>query len=181
MRHPAGEYTSPLTSASRPVAIWISVAVLTAILMALVISAPIAAATGHTTLAFAVYGGFSKLCHQIPERSFFLAGHQFAVCARCTGLYVGFTLVTLAYPLLRSLRRTDTPARRWLFIAALPMAVDFALGFFGIWENTHFSRFSTGALLGAVASFYVIPGLTQVDLQDLRSVFTHKEAAVGSS
>lgn len=28
-------------------------------------------------------------CHQIPERSFFWKGHQFPVCARCTGVCIG--------------------------------------------------------------------------------------------
>jgi hypothetical protein len=46
------------------------------------------------------------------------------------------------------------------------MAIDFCLGFFGIWNNTHLSRFSTGALLGAVAVFYVMPGLAQLSLSD---------------
>lgn len=28
-------------------------------------------------------------CHRIPERSFFFRGHQFPVCARCTGVCIG--------------------------------------------------------------------------------------------
>lgn len=28
-------------------------------------------------------------CHQMPERSFFIKGYQFPVCARCTGVYLG--------------------------------------------------------------------------------------------
>jgi len=28
------------------------------------------------------------ICHRIPERSFFIKGHQFPVCARCTGFYI---------------------------------------------------------------------------------------------
>lgn len=30
-----------------------------------------------------------KLCHQIPERSFYFKTKQFPVCARCTGLAIG--------------------------------------------------------------------------------------------
>ena len=34
---------------------------------------------------------YTKLiCHRIPERSFFIGNHQFPVCARCTGFYIGF-------------------------------------------------------------------------------------------
>jgi uncharacterized membrane protein len=29
-------------------------------------------------------------CHQKPERSFFWKGRQFPVCARCTGIHLGF-------------------------------------------------------------------------------------------
>ena len=39
------------------------------------------------------------ICHQIPERSFHIAGQQLPLCARCTGIYLGalagFTLMTL--------------------------------------------------------------------------------------
>jgi len=171
---PPNEYVPQLTDDRRPFLIWIVVAVITVVMVGLVIGAPLAQASGHQTLALAIYGAFSRLCHQIPERSFFIAGHQFAVCSRCTGLYVGFTLVTLCYPLMRSLRRTDAPPRRWLFLAAVPLAIDFALGFFGVWENTHMSRFVTGALLGAVAVFYVIPGLIDLNFKELRHLFTRK-------
>jgi len=34
-------------------------------------------------------------CHGKPERSFFWKGRQFPVCARCTGIYLGY----LSYPL----------------------------------------------------------------------------------
>ena len=94
---------------------------------------------------------------------------------------MGFTVATLGYPLLRSLRRTDTPERKWLFISAAPLGIDFALGYFGIWENTHLSRFVTGALLGAVAVFYVIPGFVDLSLRDWRrnkqSVISNQRSA----
>ena len=87
-------------------------------------------------------------------------------------------MASLCYPLVRSLRRTDTPPRRWLFIAATPMAIDFFLGFFGIWENTHLSRFLTGALLGSVSVLYVMPGLIDLSLKDWRQLFNRKPVAL---
>jgi uncharacterized membrane protein len=175
-RSPA-EYVPQLTSDRRPLLIWISVAAVTAIIMAMIIGAPLARAGGHQSLALVLYGVFARLCHQIPERSFFIAGHQFAVCSRCTGLYVGFTAVTFCYPLVRSVRRIDMPPRRWLFLAALPLIIDFGLGYFGLWENTHLSRFLTGALFGGAAVFYILPGLTQLNFKDLRELF-HRKATV---
>ena len=133
--------------------------------------APVAVAHNYPLLSEVIYRTFSRLCHQIPERSFHVDDHPFAVCARCFGLYAGFAMGVVLYPLLRSLRRRDTPARAWLILAALPTTFDFALGFFGLWENTHFSRSTTGALLGAVAAFYVVPGLVDVSQTNWRSYF----------
>jgi uncharacterized membrane protein len=166
MRASPSEYIPQCSTNRRPLLMWSIVSAASLLMMAMITGAPLAQARGHNLLALGLYGVFNRLCHQIPERSFFVAGHQFAVCARCTGLYAGFTVATLCYPLVRSLQSTDSPPRRWLFIAAVPLAIDFSLGFFGIWENTHLSRFVTGALLGAVGVFYVMPGL--IDLSLLR-------------
>jgi len=148
---------------------WFIVAAGSVAVMSLIIGAPLALKAGHPFWGQAIYRAFSYVCHQIPERSFFIAEHQFAVCARCTGLYAGFTLATIVYPLVRSLRQVEAPPRKWLFLAAAPLAIDFTLGFLGIWENTHFSRFATGTLLGAVAVFYVMPGLVDLSLREWHS------------
>jgi uncharacterized membrane protein len=136
----------------------------------LIIVAPLAAAGGHNEIAAAIYFAFSGLCHQRPDRSFFVDGHQFGVCSRCTGIYFGFAFTLLVYPLLRSLRATATPPRKWLLLAALPLAIDFSLTFFGLWENTHTSRLLTGLLLGSVAVFYVMPGIADLSLRALQTV-----------
>jgi uncharacterized membrane protein len=133
--------------------------------MSLIIGAPLFLASGHAFWGQTIFLAFSFVCHQIPERSFFIAGHPFAVCSRCTGIYAGFTIATLSYPLVKSLRQTEAPPRKWLFIATAPLAIDFALGYFDIWANTHSSRFASGALLGAVSVFYVMPGLMELSLR----------------
>lgn len=172
------EYVPQLTGDRRPLLIWLVVAAVAALVIAMIIGAPLASANGHQSVALVIYGAFARLCHQIPERSFFIAGHQLAVCSRCTGIYVGFTVVTICYPLVRSLRRTDMPERRWLFLAAAPIIIDFILGYFGLWENTHLSRFLTGALFGGVTVFYIMPGLVQLNLKDLRELFHRQSVEV---
>jgi uncharacterized membrane protein len=147
---------------SAPFWVWIFITLAGSAIVAAIISAPLALAQGHTGFASAIYKTFSFLCHQIPDRSFHLAEHPFAVCSRCTGLYAGFAFAALSYPLVRSLKSTDTPPRLWLILAAVPLTIDFALGYFSIWENNQLSRFTTGALLGAVAVFYIIPGLIEL-------------------
>ena len=131
-------------------------------LVGMIVLAPLARARGSLLLSQVFYQFFHAACHQMPERSFYLAGYPLAVCARCTGLYVGALAGVIAYPLVRPLARTDAPRREWLILAAIPTTIDFALGFFHVWENTHWSRFSTALLLGAAAAFYVVPGLVEV-------------------
>jgi uncharacterized membrane protein len=166
MYAPPTQYVPQIGSVRRALIMWFIVAAGSIVVMSLIIGAPVALKAGHPVWSEMIYRVFSYLCHQIPERSFFIAEHQFAVCARCTGLYAGFTLATVIYPLLRSLRQIEAPPRKWLFIAASPLAIDFTIGFLGIWDNTHFSRFATGALLGAAAVFYVMPGLVDLSLRE---------------
>ena len=137
-----------------------------------IIAAPFAVATGHAFIAQQIYQTFSHLCHQIPARSFFVHDHPLAVCARCTGIYSGFALATLIYPLTRSLRNTRTPERKWLLVAAALLAIDVGLDLLGVWQNTHTTRVLTGLLLGGVAVFYVVPGLVELSLRDWRAAKT---------
>src|SRR3954465_90843 len=47
-------------------------------------------------LSAALYFSAGLLCHQRPERSFYLWGTQFPVCARCAGIYAGAALGVIA-------------------------------------------------------------------------------------
>jgi uncharacterized membrane protein len=164
--------TLETTQTIRPQALmWLGAAVCVLVWMALIVGAPVGLAHGHSDFAAVIYKGFSPFCHQIPDRSFHVEGHAFAVCSRCTGIYGGVAAGVIAYPLFRSLRRTDTPARFWLLLAMVPIILDWTVGFLGIWQNTHLSRSLTGGLLGAVAAFYIVPGLMDVLRTDWRGFF----------
>ena len=113
--------------------------------IALILLAPLAKANDFTNFANPIYAFFGYVCHQIPERSFHAAGFPFAVCSRCFGFYFGFLLGLIVYPFFRSLDNTEPFPRFWLFLAMIPMGIDWSLGFFEIWENTHASRSVTGA------------------------------------
>jgi uncharacterized membrane protein len=144
------------------VVVWSLLASVASLIVITTVAAPIALSRGQPGFSEVIYQAFSYICHQIPERSFHLAGHPFAVCSRCTGLYAGFAFATLALPLARSLKRTDTPHLIWLLLSGVPLAIDFGLTYFGVWENNHFTRLTTGALFGAVAALYVVPGLIEL-------------------
>lgn len=85
-------------------------------------------------------------CHQIPERSFFIKGHQFPVCARCTGFYTG-----LAVYLILNLFFKHPYNLEMLIIAMVlmvPVAIDGLTQYFGPRESTNSLRFVTGFIGG---------------------------------
>lgn len=143
----------------RALVFWLISVVVVLPVVSLVVVAPVAAANGSAELARGIYGAFAVFCHQLPERSYFIDDHQFAVCSRCTGIYAGFLFTLLLYPLIRSLKDPVTPRPSWLLLAAIPLGIDFSVNFFGFWQNTHTSRLLTGAFLGGAVVFYVMPGI----------------------
>jgi len=81
-------------------------------------------------------------CHQKPERSFFWKGKQFPICARCTGIYVGY----LALPLfLFSVVQLNI---WWTIAFVLPTYIDGVTQNNFNRESTNFLRLSTGILAG---------------------------------
>jgi uncharacterized membrane protein len=86
------------------------------------------------------------ICHRIPERSFFIKGHQFPVCARCTGFYAGL----VAY-LIGSLFYSHPYDLKMLVISMVlmvPAAIDGLTQYFGPRESTNNLRFITGFIGG---------------------------------
>jgi uncharacterized membrane protein len=123
---------------------------------------PTIRAGGHwlpDLLALIIHAAYGRVCHQIPERSLWVQGHPMAVCARCFGVYLGYFAGLLMYPLARKRLDAGLPRRRWLIVALLPMIVDFAGGYFGLFENSLASRTATGFIAGVAGAVYTAPGL----------------------
>lgn len=127
-----------------------------------ILLAPIAKANGFESISAPLYKFFGFICHQIDSRSFHVENHQFAVCARCFGVYFGLLFGFLIYPLFRKIDDVEPLPRFWLFLAMIPIGVDWSLGVFGIWENTHLSRFITGMILGAACAIFIVPALVEI-------------------
>ncbi len=134
----------------------------------LILVAPLLAKFEHRFSAGLIYLFFSKICHQIPERSFFIFGKQLAVCSRCTGLYFGFLLGAILYPLIYKLNRIRILSRKYLFIAVIPITIDILIRIFQIAENTFTSRLITGLILGTTTIIFVVPGILSLKIKKER-------------
>jgi uncharacterized membrane protein len=100
------------------------------------------------------YVGAGYICHQRPERSFHLGGHQLPVCARCTGLYLAAPFGLAAVMLMRRRGAADDRAYRWwrttIVLAAIPTAVSVGLEWIGgPGLSSNVSRALTALPLGA--------------------------------
>jgi uncharacterized membrane protein len=68
----------------------------------------------------------------------------------------------LIYPLWRPIEEIEPIRRFWLFLSLIPVTIDWSLTMFGIWENTHLSRFVTGMILGAACATFIVPALVEI-------------------
>lgn len=127
-----------------------------------IIMAPVAAAYGANSFAETLYGFFGHICHQMPSRSFFMMEHKLGVCSRCTGVYFGLVLGFLVYPIFRNISESRPLPLAGLILSMIPIAIDWSLTYFGIWENTFFTRFTTGLILGTACAVYIIPALSEI-------------------
>jgi len=142
--------------------VWSAFAFLAATWFFLIVLAPFAEANDLTSVSNPIYKFFSFICHQIPARSIHFHEHVLAVCSRCFGVYFGLFFGFVGYPFFRPVEETEPLPRIWLFLAMIPMAIDWLLGFFEIWENTHLSRFLTGAILGTACAIFITPALVEI-------------------
>jgi len=87
---------------------------------------------------------FGKIagCHQKPERSFFIKGWQFPVCARCTGILIGHIAAVMAA--IFKVKFNIYVCLGMLLI----MVLDGTIQYLKIKESTNLRRFVTGVTGG---------------------------------
>ncbi len=135
--------------------------------------APLLMARGQTRLSNAIYLFYRIVirCHQMPSRSFFIAGHQMALCQRDMAIYGSIFLAGVAYSLVRGRVR---PLPIWAFVLLItPMAVDGTLQLLGVLESTPLRRLITGGLFGLACVLLAFPYLEE-GFQEIREEATEQ-------
>jgi uncharacterized membrane protein len=86
------------------------------------------------------------LCHQKPERSFFLNGNQMPFCSRCTAIWVGLTIgLTL---MLFYVIELNERFMAIVILSLVPIGIDGIGQLLGFWESTNLIRVITGLIVG---------------------------------
>lgn len=116
----------------------------------------------YESISYFIYYLFSFICHQQPSRSFFLFEYKFAVCARCTGIYLGALIAVIIYSLFKEIDETKTPSKWPLIISLIPIGIDGLGQLIGLWESNNFLRLITGFIFGFVVLFYLLPVYNEI-------------------
>lgn len=109
-----------------------------------------------------IYAAYRPVCHQIEERCLFIYGHPTAVCARCLGIYSGFVLCTLLYPVLFGFRRPSPPPPRLFLLLSAPIGVDTLGNLMNFWQTAAALRFGLGVVWGLILPIYLLAGLSEI-------------------
>ena len=106
------------------------------------------------------------ICHQLPERSFFIHGRQCWLCARCQGFYY-FLLVGCILPVIfKQILLIPESVMIWLVVLSIfPLGIDGGTQYLGLRERKNWLRFLTGAICG----FLIGLGLLYIILQSFFS------------
>ncbi|MBI5463473.1 MAG: DUF2085 domain-containing protein [Ignavibacteriales bacterium] len=139
---------------------------LVALWCGLIIAAPVLKSAGLEQASTALYQFFHRICHQLSERSFYLAGEKLAVCHRCTAIYGSFLAASILLLVVRKQTTNRPLSRRWLLLL-VPMILDAMLNDLGFVHSTTTSRLLTGLLAGGVLPWFVVPTLVDA-IQQLR-------------
>lgn len=143
--------TTPLRR--RPLTFQLNVVALAPlVLVAAVLAVPYLFTHNLAAIGFALQRAFALICHQRPERSFWIYGMPVAVCARCLGIYVGAAIGLL---LLTSHRAAVNFFAAIVALNLLDALAEFA-GLHGNWSG---ARFLLGVLLGAAGGLLISSSL----------------------
>ena len=90
------------------------------------------------------------ICHQMPERSFKYKGKQFPLCARCTGIFIGY----FTFPIFQL--QIIEPSLILIIILSIPMIVDSISQSMNFRESNNVLRVITGFLFGAAQIAFIV-------------------------
>jgi uncharacterized membrane protein len=114
--------------------------------------------THSSLIGLVLERGFALVCHQRPERSFWIFGGTVAVCSRCLGIYLGAALGLV-------FRTSRTIALRLLLAASAVNLFDAGTEFTGLHGNWLAVRFALGLAVGASAALLVSSSIHDVSNQ----------------
>ncbi len=129
-------------AASRP---RLMLQVLSGAILLLAILAPVLSMGHLDRVALTIYRVLSVACHQQADRCLHISDESLGVCARCTGGYLGFFIMSLMIGGRFSKVRWLSNACR---IALVIGGADIALQYIGLYDTSNLPRLASGMAFG---------------------------------
>lgn len=131
--------------------------------LASVLAAPFAIQSSVSSVrdaAALMYAAAGFICHQRPERSYWIAGAQLPVCARCTGLYVSAAIgAPIAYVYARA--ASTGRARLVALAAGLPTLITWSMEVAGLAHPSNTVRAIAALPLGFAVAWLLLSTITE--------------------
>ena len=128
-------------------------------------AAPLLQAAHHTDAALVARLLQAPVCHQIPDRSLPIAGHPMGLCARCSGLALGFA-AGAAWMLIWCLRwpaeTPRPPSPRLLALAMLPALAEWIGELLGLSVSGNVARAAAAMPPGLAVLRFFLPAIHEM-------------------
>ncbi len=115
-----------------------------------------------------IYSGFHHICHQYDSRSIFLFDIKLAVCSRCWGIYFGFLIGTIAFPLLNKI--INKTKKHIFIIALIPILIDIILDFLNIHKSNLLTKSLSGLFFGTLSAIFLVGTLEDALSQIINNI-----------
>ena len=145
--------------------IYISLLFLTFVWCFTIFLAPYLKSINYASNIF-IYFFFSKICHQLPERSFYFCGEKLAVCQRCTAIYFSFFVGTLFYPLIKKIN--ESYLHYFFYVSIIIIVIDFLFGYINVLQNK-ITIIVSGSLFGIGSSYLIVNVLLATNKNKMES------------
>jgi uncharacterized membrane protein len=127
-----------------------------------IILAPVFAASPvywQKRIARLLYFLYQPVCHQFPERSFYINSFPFTVCVRCFAVYLCGLFLAIFYVFKNQIKMFKLSC--YAIMAIFPL-IDFVLEKLNIYHNLIILRFITGGILGFILFHLLIVGISEL-------------------
>ena len=104
--------------------------------------------------------------------------YKFPVCARDVAIYLAMLIGLILLPFITKIESEDWPNKWILAAVCVPIGIDGLTQLFGLRESTNLLRLATGAIIGVVMPFYILPILNTLHAvfeEQLARTLKHKK------
>ncbi|HOJ06844.1 MAG: DUF2085 domain-containing protein [Ignavibacteriota bacterium] len=105
---------------------------------------------------------YSIVCHQDINKSFNCSNIYFLVCARCSGIYLGSAIISLAVILVNRPIKIKT---KLLVLLSLPLLADVLFTTIKLYNYNKLLSAITGLLFGSIVFLYILSAIENLLLQ----------------